>query len=260
MEKERQHYERINEVLKRLGNIHLENVKKGLRDNFQHYRLNVNLPDELYHYENACLHLKREDTLAGKALESLPKLLIAHNQKVDSAQGTITEQVKNEFASHRPTYDKPEGVFNNLHWDNILDSLFSVWQAHGGELVKSRDQAQLLDYFTRSYYWNYENGRLFLMREVSEASATGKSVWRGSEERKDSVIESIKAVLVDSIILESLSELENSKSELETSVNQIRKVAARISEAIIADDYAVKVECCPTFFKTIVLRLLPFLR
>lgn len=247
IEERRKHYEKINNrVLKQLRDIRLGSVNLGLNDRLRKYRLSVSLPDSDYLYEKACLHVEREDASAGKALRTLRRFVITHNQSVNSAQSEIMEQVKNEFARHQLTYDLPEGVLNNPLWDNILEILFSVWQANDGELVKSREQARLLDYFTSLYAWNYENDHLWLVKGVGESSTTSRPVWRGSEDGKKNAMDSIMAVLVDSTILVVLSELEDSISALRESVGQVRKAATRVSEAIEADDYTTTAKCCPT--------------
>ena len=232
------HYNRINEILKLLRDIHLENLKKGFDDIFRQYRFSVKLPDFLYLYKSACLHLKRENTVAGEALDSLPQLLMTHNEKIDYAEDYLIEKVNNTFTSHQLTYDRTGGLFNN-----VLKILSSVWQAYDGGLVKSFDKERLINYFERSCPRDDTRDILYLFMANA---MTALPLWQGSEEEKGKVIESIKTVLVDSKILGDLNDLQKSKAALEASLAQIRKVATGISEAIEADDYMTTAKCCPT--------------
>jgi len=61
----------------------------------------------------------------------------------------------------------------------------------------------------------------------------------------------MKKILVDSTILKSLAELENSKSVLVDNVKSISNVATKISNAIEAGDYVAVAKCCPTIPKLV---------
>jgi hypothetical protein len=245
MEKRAKHYERINEVLKHLHGIRFETVgRRGYDDIFRDYSLSIKLPNELYLYDKAVLHLKQEDDALGKALQSLPKLLMVHNKKVDSAEDALIEKLIGTFTSHKLTYDRTGDLFHNTLW-----ILSSVWRAHNRDLIRASNRAsRLLDYFTGSILRDCREDVLYLgvQPSVEAMAVTYRPVWRGSEQEKISVIESMKIVLVDSVVLDSLNELGNAKSGFEASLSQISRLAERVSKAIEADDYTAKAKCCPT--------------
>jgi hypothetical protein len=236
------HYDRINGVMYRLRGIQLEREirQEGFPSIFQQHRLRVELPD-LYLYDKACLHIKQENASLGKTLESLPQILLTHNQEVDSAETELITRLNETLTNHKLTRDTTGDFLNNL-----LKVMTLVWSAYNGDLVKSMDKTRLLDYFTRSIPRDDEGDHMYLI-----VGQTSYFVFRGSEEEKNAVIESIRTVLVDSVILNNINKLEESKSALALSIAQIAKLAQRISRAIDAGDYTTKAECCPTVWSMI---------
>ena len=225
-------------MLKKLIDVRLQTLKPKYQsfDNiFRDYRFNINLPDELYLYDRACLHLKKENAAIGHSLDTLRQNLRAHNGKVDSAEVDFIAKVDAALKSHKLTIDR-----SSNYYANVIKLLSVVWETYGRS-AELNDKKSLLDYFESSVNHSDDYGILYM-----GVGQTQYPLWSGSQEEKTTVIESIRTVLFDSVVLKNLEELEESTDTLTITLIKIGLLAKRISEAIEADDYTTRAGCCPT--------------
>jgi hypothetical protein len=174
--------------------------------------------------------LKSSNPLVGEILHSLPKKLEVHNSLAQKTQLAMLTKLNDGLADHKLEYDRS----GQATW-NILRLLSDVWHQYITSF-KMFDKSRLLDYLRRTFPRN-DDGHLLYLGTYA--------VWDERQEgERDKVIEIIDGLLTDSEILIDLGALEDSKGKLEVAISEIAKEANRLSNAIDADAYTGKSECC----------------
>jgi len=218
------HYQQLNdEVFKPLSGL------KVVQSSPVSVKLSPNLPMDSSVYGKAALHLKKASSRATDELSSLPDAINKHN--------VLSERTYND--RHKRIMERLASVFdqNRLSWSlgRIVSVLNLVWQ----DCADNFDESNVLSQFK-----SLERGD-----KGEELWLDHHQVWKGTDEEKNKMMETLEGLVTDSTILGSLQDETKSKAELDRQAARISDLAKEESKRVSSGDYRVRVKgCCARWY------------